>query len=131
MVMYPCAAVDEAVALQERVVGAIRDNARDLSRRLEGAVDAQRAVPLLYKLAERVDAWREERAVLCRMYLARQVLPRLWRVRPRHRLAARELDLDAAVCVQHAVKWLLPPNLASTQRGRAIELSVHYTLAQG
>ncbi len=125
------------VALQERVVYAIREEAHELSHRLERVRDGDVALQLIEQLGVLVDAWRAERLKLIREYMAARVRPSVWKVAIRRGQAMRELDLDTSLCVAHAWRWLRPdpydgvgtvtqPNttvIGSTNLGRTAELS--------
>ncbi len=96
------------VALQERVVYAIREEAHELSHRLERVRDGHVALELIEQLGVVVDAWRAERLKLIREYTAVRVRPSVWKVAIRRGQVARELDLDTSLCVAHAWRWLRP-----------------------
>ena len=96
------------VALQERVVYAIREEAHQLSYRLERVRDGDVALQLIEHLGTLVDAWRAERLKLIREYMAARVRPSRWKVAVRRGQAMRELDVDTSLCVAHAWRWLRP-----------------------
>ena len=103
-----------AVADQERVLAAIVEEAEDLALALVRVTDRNLAITYLEALALRVDAWRTERAVLVRMYVAYRVPARCWRTRVRRGDDLRDLDLDRSLCVGPAWRWLtLPGTLAA------------------
>lgn len=99
------------VALQERLVYAIREEAHELSYRLERVTDGDVALELIEQLGEVVDSWRTERLKLIREYVAARVRPGLWKVAVRRGQPARELDVDTRLCVAHAWRWLRPDPL--------------------
>ena len=94
------------VALQQRVVYAIREEAHELSHRLERVRDGAVALELIEQLGTLMDAWRVERLKLIREYTAARVRPCLWKVAIRRGQPMRELDLDTSLCVAHAWRWL-------------------------
>jgi hypothetical protein len=102
------------VALQERVVYAIREEAHELSHRLERVRDGDVALELIEQLGILVDAWRAERLKLIREYTAARVRTRSWKVAVRRGQAERELDLDTSLCVAHAWRWLRPDPIGPT-----------------
>lgn len=96
------------IALQERVVHAVREEAHELSYRLERVRDGDVALELIEQLGTVVDAWRVERLKLIREYTSARVRPWRWKVAIRRGQAMRELDLDTTLCVAHAWRWLRP-----------------------
>ncbi|MFT6146555.1 MAG: hypothetical protein ACJATT_002352 [Myxococcota bacterium] len=96
------------VALQERVVYAIREEAHELSYCLERVRNGNVALVFIERLGVLADAWRTERLKLIREYTAARVRPSAWKVAIRHGQTLRELDLDTSLCVAHAWRWLRP-----------------------
>ena len=96
------------VTLQERLVYAIREEAHELSTRLESVHCADVALQLIEQLGVLLDEWRVERIKLIQEYIAAKVRPSRWKIAVRRGQQQRELDLDTSLCVAHALKWLRP-----------------------